>query len=449
MATVRQLLRCEVCGAVTLLRTQIGWLDQHPIRVHCGRCNILVSGIAEFDQHNAKSQFRFDNATRVTDVKPDYYLEASGELLTEKLQPYDELNPVATLIPPFFHAAFGPMADRLEEFQERTQVFLKRRTEWPKVRRINELFRNGNHQYLAQEAHRFVPEAEFPMDNQLEVTRALHSLNMGYFNSLFDRSEMESTIQLINSTVNHLEQQDATSLFALATSFNDGGFLDHYEFKVFERMDQFNELFAFMIPIFSLHFYKEIPSDVASLGKGITTASFEDVKQFYFDSFEVLADIARLPLAYTNLVQRQDHQMMANLRKDCKTLDDWDILPSKVKRLDYIDGNGPFDRFVRSKMDHQLRNAIGHNSYRYDGASQLLSFSPNGRRDSSSELSTSLLEVIKQCWGVFHSFLQLYVLVYKTRLVYYKTKGLTLRMQSHRVLRPLNRQQRRAAARKR
>ena len=57
--TARTILKCDVCGETTMLRTQIGWLKQHPIRVHCGECNILISGTLETDQENAAYKLSF------------------------------------------------------------------------------------------------------------------------------------------------------------------------------------------------------------------------------------------------------------------------------------------------------------------------------------------------------------------------------------------------------
>ncbi len=42
--TNRSFLKCEVCGAITLMRLQAGWPEEHPLRVPCGRCGILISG---------------------------------------------------------------------------------------------------------------------------------------------------------------------------------------------------------------------------------------------------------------------------------------------------------------------------------------------------------------------------------------------------------------------
>jgi len=99
--TVRQTLKCDVCGHLVLLRTQVGWLEEHPIRIHCAKWGILLAGRAFFDQVRITCRFEFENAKVVQKSSADSYIEASGELITEKMQPFD---PTSKKIwtPPFF-----------------------------------------------------------------------------------------------------------------------------------------------------------------------------------------------------------------------------------------------------------------------------------------------------------------------------------------------------------
>ena len=44
-----EFIRCEVCGCITRIRLQVGWLDEHPIAVTCGKCGISLKGKADED----------------------------------------------------------------------------------------------------------------------------------------------------------------------------------------------------------------------------------------------------------------------------------------------------------------------------------------------------------------------------------------------------------------
>lgn len=31
-------IKCQVCGSITRIRLQVGWQEEHPIEVACGKC---------------------------------------------------------------------------------------------------------------------------------------------------------------------------------------------------------------------------------------------------------------------------------------------------------------------------------------------------------------------------------------------------------------------------
>lgn len=38
-------IKCQVCGCITRVRLQVGWQEEHPIEVTCGKCGISLSGV--------------------------------------------------------------------------------------------------------------------------------------------------------------------------------------------------------------------------------------------------------------------------------------------------------------------------------------------------------------------------------------------------------------------
>ncbi|HHY93427.1 MAG TPA: hypothetical protein GX513_00220 [Firmicutes bacterium] len=420
MATVRQHLQCEVCGKVTLLRTQLGWLQTHPIRIHCGNCNILISGTVYLNPKLGTWRFEFYNAQVVSDAEPDFYVESSGELLTAKVQPYEGDAVRMSFIAPFFHSALWPMGERYHEFKARTISFLGKIGDWPRVRRINELWREGKHQFLAQEVHRYLPPQAFPMNNELEYLRGIRHVNVMFFGDLMDMTEPQ---QFIGDSIIYLVSKATDALTKLATDFKDSGLLEHYESSILERLEQFIEIFPFLIPVFGLNFYKRIPENLAQ-EKGITTASLEDLKQFYLDSYENLADMVRLLVACNNLYHRGEHEAMQKRRSDVRTLGDYDRIKSKGEKLEFLDGTEHFDGMISPKLNGKVRNAIAHNSYDYDGVKQVLAYYPRGRQYPDQAQRMFFLDFARSCWGLFTSLMALSELVYQTRRVYYLAKGI-------------------------
>lgn len=44
------MIKCQVCGAVTRVRLQVGFQQKHPIVVVCGRCGTSLNGRVAISQ---------------------------------------------------------------------------------------------------------------------------------------------------------------------------------------------------------------------------------------------------------------------------------------------------------------------------------------------------------------------------------------------------------------
>lgn len=92
-------IKCQVCGSITRIRLQVGWQEEHPIVVACGKCSTSLSGSVKIGQDNPSLAFSFDNADIVQDESADYVVECSGEFPTVKQSSAEELE--CLVITPF------------------------------------------------------------------------------------------------------------------------------------------------------------------------------------------------------------------------------------------------------------------------------------------------------------------------------------------------------------
>ena len=65
-------IKCQVCGCITRVRLQVGWQEEHPIEVACGKCGTSLSGSVKIGQDRPGLSFSFDNADEVQDENSDY-----------------------------------------------------------------------------------------------------------------------------------------------------------------------------------------------------------------------------------------------------------------------------------------------------------------------------------------------------------------------------------------
>ncbi|MGP4076297.1 metal-binding protein [Halobacillus sp. K22] len=420
MATMRENLQCEVCGAKTLVRIQVGWLDMHPIRFNCGRCEILITGNMFQDQLNAVAHTKFENVIKVPDKDDsDFHIEVSGEFLTQKLQSYQFSN---TFFPPFFTSGMWLMEENMGEFKRKTLRFLSTlNNDWPKYRRVNELWLRGNYQYLYKDLNKQIRNKQFPLKNELHYLIAIRQTNIRLLSSTLSKNFFEKQIRFIGEEVSNLSKNKNKEFSTLLEYFSNS--IHRNEEKIFESIKQFINIFRFMIPVFGMDFYKN-STDVELDEKGITTVSFEELKQFYVDIYEVITEMLELIVAYNNLKYRGDFQLMKEKRKDVVRLEDFKK-KSKGAKLEFIDGNEEYDNIVYPYLNNKLRNAIGHNTYKMEIQSQQITYFPKGNEDNEEPLVTSLKDFTRCCWDIFQSLMNLSELVYQTREFYYLSQGLT------------------------
>lgn len=102
-------IKCQVCGNITRIRLQVGWQNEHPVVVTCGKCGTSLSGHVKIGQSSPSLKFDFDNADIINKAdNVDYMVECSGEFPTMK---QCEVNGVDDIIITPFIKAMNCMKD--------------------------------------------------------------------------------------------------------------------------------------------------------------------------------------------------------------------------------------------------------------------------------------------------------------------------------------------------
>ncbi len=407
--TQRTYMKCAVCSAVTLTRLQAGWLDWHSIIVPCGRCGILISGKAIFNPPHIRLELH--NGIQVAEMHPDYYLEISGDLPAKLLHKMGD-EPYMWSPPPFFQVLDGMGGpEEFENFKASAIGFLKLvENEWPRVRRIQELWNTGERSYLAQEVHALLPRRQWPMSNDAEFLRGVHMVMLRFFDPILPKGYYKPFVEDLAANIMNIAKLHPAGFLDLLNHFAPDELLGQYEHAVFARFQAFVDLYRHIIPAFAVFFYvKPVPEDV-----GITTVDFDTLKHFYADSYETLTEILPLALAYNNLSQRGGFQTVKTVRKDVTTLDQL-LEKSKGDRLKFVDGSEPFDGPFTSDLDNKLRNAIAHNSYTYDRVTQKISYYPSGKMGQGDLLTMALIDFARACWNLHNRTVEMAELLYQTR----------------------------------
>lgn len=409
-------LKCEFCGAVTRVRIQAIWLDMHPIRFNCGKCGILIPGVCELDKNQGKIGTHFKNA-KVCNDSTNFYIDSSGELITLKLQ---EAKGNEYLIPPFFNA-MDNMGDDMERFKANIIFFLNDTKEnWNICRRIFDLQKSNKYHYLSQEIHKLIPQRLYTCDNDLERLRAVHYLIYRKSYIFHDKEFLDKTFKEITKGIIKLNKDKLILLMQFYKKNND--MLKRYCEKIYDILDEFVRVFQFLIPAYGLSFYEN--KDINYEEYGTTTCSFEDIKQFYLDAYEVIGDLILVPIALNNILYRNDFNKINEELISSKRISNYCDLFSiaKGKRSELIDLNELFCKITKVKLNNKLRNAIGHNDYSYDGINQIITYIPNSSQPEKCKY-IYLLEFSLECIELIKGIVMIDEIIYRVKQSQYMFNG--------------------------
>ncbi len=416
----RHYLRCAVCGTVTLVRWQVGWLERHPIRVPCGGCGVIIRGVAKTDQEKVRAEIEFENGESIEPdgAEPRFYIEASGEFVTSKLRPFGPGD--QQFGPGPFMKAFASMGERYMEFNGRTLGFLGLvKNDWPKLRVILELWENGQRALLKAEIEKHAHLSDLPASEGFNLLRSVRGALVSFLLPVTDEARYRGVAKFLAGEIGPMLETpfgEAMAKHAIRT-----GLLRRTEAKIAGSVAAFIEKFPHLIPIFSLAFMRNKPADLWA-NAGVTTSSFEDLKGLYIDCYEAVADALTLVVMLNNVKLRRRFRAMAAKRRDVVTLEDFEG-KAKGIRVGFVDGVEPFDVLARGGVNTKLRNAIGHRSYAFDPASQVITYHPDGS-STGAALEMPPGEFLEETWRLFETLvLDLGEAVYQVREYEFAAEG--------------------------
>lgn len=403
--TDRIYVKCEVCGTVVILRVLVGFLEEYPVRIICKECGITLHGKISIKHQEIAISYAFINAKQL-DYEKDkravanakYYLEISGELPTIKAR--DTVGgEIPELITPFIRAFSEMENGGLEKFQRITSFIGNYKVRWPKVRRVNELWLNGKEEYLRAELRPMLPSEAYSLENRLLTLHGVRHFNINFWAPLLPDPDFNQKCSLIHNNIKEKGKTIGERIDSIITN----ELVQRYNKSILDSFSEFIHVFQFLIPAFSLEYYK----NPVSPEKGLSTCTIDDIKHYYLDTFEKITEMSGLIVGLNNLIARGDINAMAPLDpKHIKSLSDYNDL-SKGRRLAYLNTADPLN-FVFNGLNCKIRNAIGHNSYNLDPNAQLMTYK-DGKHTPGN---IYLIDFAHLCRKLFLSMLYFSEIVY-------------------------------------
>ena len=399
-------IKCQVCGCITRVRLQVGWQEEHPIEVACGKCGTSLSGSVKIEQDRPGLSFSFDNADEVQNENADYIIECSGEFPTLKQVEAADLERL--VITPFIrYMNCMKTNDSYEEFGQDVSKLNATAKKWKSYKRILNLAKN-NSEYLTQEIQKEFSGHFFQCRDESETLRAVHMIEVhGFYSSL--RKDILNDLSFSAGIL----KMDSTQMKDLIDFLNshDGFHLEELQELIYKVYDEFMVVYQRLIPALAIQYCKDNSFDFEY--EGSTTSSFDSVKQFYLDVYEALGNLMIIPVALNNIKYRSDSNAMNPIEKNVKSLEDY-IKLTKASRYHFCLDSEEYTGFLKILVNAKLRNAIGHNDVEYNSVDQLITYIPNPK-DRTKKKTEYLLEFENEAMRMFQAILGVSEYLYRLR----------------------------------
>lgn len=397
-------IKCQVCGSITRIRLQVGYLDEHPINVFCGHCGTTMNGTVMIGQGELQLKYSFENADEVQGDNADYVVECSGEFPT--LKPYIDASKDKVVLSPFMRFAFQ---EGYTEFKNAISKLNNFSSCWPQYKRIIDLFERGNRSYLPNEIWKVLPKNQFPCRNEFEISRAVHMIEVIYIIGVL-RKDIISDLSLSGSILKlPLEQIDLLINFLNSRA---GYSLKELQAAIYKIYDEFISVYSYLIPAIFLEYCDQKAIDFEA--EGTTASSFNTVKQFSLNAYETLGNLLVVPVALNNIKYRNNYNQCSVVESQHNTLNDYIGFRKKARRYQYCTNTELYTKELRVIINSDLRNAIGHNDIEYDAVLQKIIYTPNPSNRTKQE-KTYLLEFESEALHLFQAIIVISEYLYRLR----------------------------------
>lgn len=246
-------IKCQVCGCITRVRLQVGWQEEHPIEVTCGKCGTSLSGKVKIGQDCPGLNFSFDNADNAQDENADYVVECSGEFPTAKQAEAADLE--GLVVTPFIrYMNCMKTDDSYEEFVQAVSQLNATAKKWKNYKRILTLAKN-NSEYLTQEIQKEFFGQFFQCRDESETLRAVHMIEVhGLYSAL--RKDILNDLSF-SAGILKMDSAQMKNLIEFLNS-HDGFHLEELQELVYKVYDEFMTVYQRLIPALAIQYCKAL-----------------------------------------------------------------------------------------------------------------------------------------------------------------------------------------------
>ena len=143
---------------------------------------------------------------------------------------------------------------------------------------------------------------------------------------------------------------------------------------------------------------------------GISTLTFEDIKTFYQDSYEIILYSLPRVVALNNIYCRKTLNGFVDKTDDFKKRIESYGSKTNIYR-DLISQYDEFSWLISTAIENHIRNSIGHFNYEENTEKQTVFFIDDHKGKTNTETKT-LMEISRECVYMFYTLVNLLELNY-------------------------------------
>lgn len=364
---VRIHIKCNHCESVIMLRIGVGSKNREPFQLACDNCSQQI------------------NATLVTDQAKGNIIdiELTGAIQTDE-QDYSQLF---TYHPHFVTPDIGTPEERLSPF---IAAFTRYENEDDLFKRTQRLvsFEQLSDEYISElgrlirnykdkdwgnftnglEKH--IPKG-LPLNNQIDYDIAIFYLTEDSLSPIIHSENNIDIMNFIGDYISSIQAASSETFSLLLTELDSANYLSEILNESLELLANFHKISAEFRSVI-IEWNPDDPNQTFPSSTHVTgKVGFDDIKSLYVDGYELICRSITIIISLINLDIRGNSSIFPHHptnnpnRPFASGISSFHQKPNAPKK-DILFENPQFHTLISESLDSKLRNAIGHNTIKYD-----------------------------------------------------------------------------------
>lgn len=388
----RTYFKCKSCETALACRTQVGHGREQTYLFPCPICGVDLGYSLVIDQQKLTLKYAdlLNLDEYVGGTEPGHLLTFASDFLVDKVP---SVGAEQTPLTPFM-ANLGLAYDRERYLKLRSIRKQAAEDFWPSLQRARIHQRKGDVKKFHAELLAIggvdpaskLRESDMPqvIAECIEMFEGLFSSENGHERKLVDERIAEA---------NRISSKDVEELKAYYVNENRGEEL----FDELRNLDrQWVDLYAFFAPLEIV----DCTDDVQTLVNHYTLSEkpLARLKAFYSDCFESLGRLLNIAAAYEGICLGTGVGMPSKSR----LIPLAELVNAANGTKAELMASMPYWSIVEGHFDSKLRNGIGHNSWRYDAASDTIHYQNQSQSKGRQDFSMAYLDFCIRTRKLFH-----------------------------------------------